>query len=162
MADCVGDDHVTSDEYLDPCCEPCFVSKKRSIKVYGYCHECYKFMCLDCHLYHGQFPLAKNHVILRGSKMPKSLSDKPPKYEHCDDHPRKWREKFCCDHKELMCSTCSDTNNKTCLIKSVDDVCKTIPSSETATLCEAVKNFKDKVQSVKVDVEANLGDLALQ
>ena len=162
MADCIDDGHVTSDEYLDPRCEPCFDSKKRSVHVYGYCHECYKFMCSECHSYHGQFPLAKNHVIVRGSKMPKSLADKPQKYERCDDHPGQWKEKFCCDHKELMCSTCADTDHKTCLNKSVDDLCKTIPSSEINFLRNVVKHLNDEVHCMKVAVEADIDDLAEQ
>ena len=120
MADSVDVGHGTSDGYLDPHCEPCFDVKKYSVRVYGYCHECYQFMCPDCHVYHGKFPLAKDYVILRGSKMPKSIADKPPKYERCDSHPRQWKDVFCCNHKELVCSTCSDTEHKACLIKSVD------------------------------------------
>ena len=158
MADSVDAGHGTSDEYLDPHCEPCFDSKRRSINVYGYCHECYQFMCPDCHVYHGKFPLAKNHVILRGSKMPKSFADKPPKYERCDDHPKQWKEKFCCGHKELVCSTCSDSSHKTCLIKCVDDVCKMIPSSELDVLCDTVKNLNDQANSVKAAVETSIGD----
>ena len=160
MSDCVDDGHVTIDEYLDPRCEPCFDSKKRSIHVDCYCHECHQFMCSDCHLYHGKFPLAKNHVIVRGSKMPKSLADKPPKYERCDDHPRQWKDRFCCDHKELVCSTCSDTDHKTCLVKSVDDVCKTIPTSENDALCNAVENLNDEAKSAKYAIETNIEDLA--
>ena len=162
MADCVDDRYVASDEYLDPRCEPCFDSKKRSVHVYGYCHECYKFMCPDCHFFHKQFPLAKNHVIVRGSNMPKSLADKPPKYERCDDHPRQWKDLFCCDHKELVCSTCSNTNHKTCPTKSVDDVCKTISSSENGALCDAIKNLIDEAKSVKDAIETDIEDLAEQ
>ena len=162
MADCVDDRHVTSDEYLDPRCEPCFDSKKRSVHVYGYCHECYKFMCTDCHFIHEQFPLAKNHVIVRGSNMPKSLADKPPKYERCDDHPRQWKDLFCCDHKELVCSTYSDINHKTCLTKSVDGVCKSIPSSAINALCDAVKNLSTKAKSVKDSIEMDIEDFAEQ
>ena len=162
MADCVDDGHVTSDEYLDPRCESCFDSKKRSIHVDCYCHECHQFMCTDCHLYHGKFPLAKNHVIVRGSKMPKSMADKPPKYERCDDHPRQWKDRFCCVHMELVCSACSDTDHKTCLIKSVDDVCKTISSSENDALCDAVNNLNEEAKSVKYAIETNLEDLAEQ
>ena len=162
MADCVDDRHVTCDEYLDPRCEPCFDSKKRNILVLCYCHECHQFMCSDCHVYHGKFSLAKNHFIVRGSKMPKSMADKPPKYERCDNHPSQWKDRFCCDHKELVCSTCSDTHHKTCLIKSVDDVCKTIPTSENDALCDAVKNLNDIAKSVKDAIETNLEDLAEQ
>ena len=98
MAYCDDDNDMTIDDYVDPRCEPCFDSKKRSIHAYCYCREYYQFMVTDCHVYHGQFPLAKDHIILRGTEMPKSLADKPPRYERCHDHPRQWKDMFCCDH----------------------------------------------------------------
>ena len=162
MADGDDEDYLTSDEHLDPHCEPCFHSKKRSIHVYGYCHECYQFMCPDCHVHHGQFPLIKNHVILRGSKMPKSIADKPPKYERCDEHSRHLKDIFCCDHNELICLTCSETDHNVCLIKSVEDICKTIPSSYLDDLSDTGTNLKEKANCIKVAVETNAGDLAEQ
>ena len=162
MADCDDGNSNTSDEHLDPHCEPCFDSQKHSVHVYGYCHECYQFMCSDCHVYHGKFPSLKNHVIVRGSEMPKSLADKPPKYERCYDHPREWKAKFCYEHKTLVCSTCSDSDHIACNIKSVDDVCKTISSSYLDELDEAEKNLCDEANCVIAAVESSVGDLEEQ
>ena len=94
--------------------------------------------------------------------MPKSLADKPPKYDRCDDHPREWKAKFCYEHKTLVCSTCSDTDHNACNVKSVDDVCKTISSSYLDELDEAEKNLCDEANCVKATVESNVSDLEEQ
>ena len=92
--------------------------------------------------------------------MPKTLADKPPKYGHCDAHSKRWKDVFCCDHKELVCPMCSDTDHKICLTKTVDDLCKTIQFSETDALCDAVKKLNDKTKFLKDAIETDIEDLA--
>ena len=81
--------------------------------------------------------------------MPRSLTDKPPKYERCDSHSKQWKDMYCCNHKELVCSICSNTDHKICLTKTVDNVCKTIQFSDIGALCDAVKNLNEGAKSVK-------------
>ena len=159
MADSVDACLGTSDEYLDPHCEPCFDTKGRSTKVYGYCNDCYQYMCHDCHALHGKFQYAKDHVIVRGSKMPQSIADKPPKYERCETHATLKKEMFCCDHKVLVCQTCTNSDHTNCAVKSINATCKTIPFSELDKLYDAIQSLEDKAQSVQSAVEANIVDL---
>ena len=155
MADSMDEKHGTSDEYVDPYCDPCFEGKGLNVKVFGYCKDCFQFLCSDCHVFHGKFQVAKNHIILQGSSMPQSQADKPPRFHHCDDHPALVKDQFCCDHKNLICSSCS-LSHTNCTVQSIGDVCKNISSSETDSLYDAVKNLKEQAMSVMSSVKENM------
>ena len=154
MADSMEEKHGTSDEYVDPYCDICFETRGLNVRVYGYCKECFQFLCSDCHVFHGNFQVAKNHVILRGSRMPQSQADKPPKFPHCD-HPALVKDQFCCEHKSMVCSSCS-SNHTNCTVQSIEDVCKNISSSETGALYDKIKNLKENVRSFGLSVETNI------
>ena len=154
MADSMEEKHGTSDDYVDPYCDICFETKGLNVRVYGYCIECFQFLCSDCHVFHGNFQVAKNHVILRGSSMPQSQADKPPKFPHCD-HPALVKDQFCCEHKSMVCSSCS-SNHTNCTVQSIEDVCKNISSSETGALYDKIKNLKENVRSFGLSVETNI------
>ena len=158
MADSMDEKHGTSDEFVDPYCDPCFEGKGLNIRVYGYCKDCFQFLCSDCHVFHGKFKVAKNHVILQGSSMPQSQADKPPRFHHCDDHPALVKDQFCCDHKNMICSSCS-LSHRNCTVQSIGDVCKNISSSETDSLYDAVKNLKEQAMSVMSSVKENIKKL---
>ena len=161
MADSMDEKHGTSDEYVDPYCDPCFEGKGLNVKVFGYCKDCFQFLCSDCHVFHGKFQVAKNHIILQGSSMPQSQADKPPKFPHCDDHPASVKDQFCCDHKNMICSSCS-LSHTNCTVQSIGDVCKNISSSETDSLYDAVKNLKEQAMSVMSSVTENIEKLKEQ
>ena len=158
MADSMDEKHGTSDEFVDPYCDPCFEGKGLNIKVYGYCKDCFQFLCSDCHVFHGKFQVAKNHVILQGSSMPQSQADKPPKFHHCDDHPALVKDQFCCEHKRMVCSSCS-SNHTNCTVQSIEVVCKTISPSEPDSLYDRVKNLQEQARSVLLTVETNIKKL---
>ena len=161
MADSMDEKHGTSDEFVDPYCDPCFEGKGLNVKVYGYCKDCVQFLCSDCHVFHGKFQVAKNHDILRGSSMPQSQADKPPRFHHCDDHPALLKDQFCCDQKNMICSSCS-LSHTNCTVQSIGDVCKYISSSETNLLYDAVKNLKEQARSVMSSVKENIKKLKEQ
>ena len=154
--------HGTSDEYVDPFCDTCYEGKGLNIKVYGYCKDCFQFMCSDCHLLHSKFPLARGHTVLRGSSMPQSQADKPPKFDYCDIHPNLLKNEFCSEHKTLVCSSCSSTNHSKCFVGSVENVCKTVNISEIDLLYNDIKTLKDQARSVHSALETNVGKLAQQ
>ena len=155
MADSMDEKHGTSDEYVDPYCDPCFEGKGLNVKVFGYCKDCFQFLCSDCHVFHGKFQVAKNHIILQGSSMPQSQADKPPRFHYCDDHPALVKDQFCCDHKNMICSSCS-LSHTNCTVQSIGDVCKNISSSETDSLYDAVKNLQEQARSVMSSVKENI------
>ena len=161
MADSMDEKHGTSDEYVDPYCDPCFEGKGLNVKVFGYCKDCFQFLCSDCHVFHGKFQVAKNHIILQGSSMPQSQADKPPRFHYCDDHPASVKDQFCCDHKNMICSSCS-LSHTNCTVQSIGYVCKNISSSETDSLYDAVKNLKEQAMSVMSSVKENMEKLEEQ
>ena len=161
MADSMDEKHGTSDEYVDPYCDPCFEGKGLNVKVFGYCKDCFQFLCSDCHVFHGKFQVAKNHIILQGSSMPQSQADKPPRFHYCDDHPALVKDQFCCDHKNMICSSCS-LSHTNCTVQSIGDVCKNISSSETDSLYDAVRNLQEQAKSVMSSVKENIEKLQEQ
>ena len=145
MADSLVSRHGASDEYHDPYCEPCDESRGKNVKVKGFCRNCNQFLCTECHIVHGRLMATKGHVIQTGTDMPLSMADKPPRYETCDDHPKRLKDQFCYHHRELICSMCSSASHSMCDTKSVEDTCKYIQLSEVDNLCDANKNYKSKL-----------------
>ena len=162
VADSLYDKHGTSDEFIDPFCDTCFEGKGLNVKVYGYCKDCFQFMCSDCHLVHSKFPVAREHTVFSGSNMPQCQADKPPKFEHCAIHPKLLKNEFCSEHKSLICSSCSSTNHSKCSVGSVDKVCKTVNISEIDLFYNDVKTGQVQARSVISLLETNMKNLAEQ
>ena len=162
VAESLHEEHGTSDEFIDPFCDTCFEGKGLNVKVYGYCIDCFQFMCSDCHLVHSKFPVAREHTVLRGSNMPQCQADKPPKFEYCAIHPKLLKNEFCSEHKSLICSSCSSTSHNKCFVGSVHKVCKTVNISEIDLLYNDVKIGQDQARSVISLLETNMKNLAEQ
>ena len=77
--------------------------------------------------------------------MPKSMADKPPRYDACDDHPKHLKDQFCCEHGTLVCSTCCSISHAMCNTKSVADTCQYVQQSEIDTLCDVNKTYKTQL-----------------
>ena len=77
--------------------------------------------------------------------MPKSMADKLPRYDACDDHPKHLKDQFCCEHGTLVCSTCCSTSHAMCNKKSVADTCQYVQQSEIDTLCDVNKTYKTQL-----------------
>ena len=88
MADSRDSRHGTSDEYHDPFCEPCEEARGRNVKVHGFCKNCNQYLYTECHTTHEKLRATKGHVIQTGDDLPKSMAEKPPRYNACDDHPK--------------------------------------------------------------------------
>ena len=142
MADSLGSRPGTSDEYHDPYCEPCEESRGRNVRIEAFCKNCNQYLCTECHTVHGRLKATKGHVIQTGDDMPKSMADKPPRYNTCDDHPKHLKDQFCCDHGTLICSACCSTSHSKCDTKSVADACQYTQQNEVDKLCDANKAYK--------------------
>ena len=145
MTDSLGSRPGTSDEYHDPFCEPCEESRGRNVKIECFCKNCNQYLCIECHTTHGSLKATRGHVIQTGDDMPKSMADKPPRYDACDDHPKHLKDQFCCEHGTLVCSTCCSTSHAMCNTKSVADTCQYIQQSEVDTLCDVNKTYKSQL-----------------
>ena len=182
MAESLGGKHAASDEYrrslqgsrmsdslsmacdyyYDPFCEICAKAKKRNIKHEGFCIDCVQFLCKDCLKVHRNLQAARGHVVQRGDDMPKSMADKPPKFDYCDVHQRIRKDQFCGTHKVLLCSQCVPLQHKGCPVDSVDNACKGVPSSEIDTLHDKVSDFKTNLSSVAAQIDLNFTELGKQ
>ena len=159
MADSLVSRHGASDEYHDPYCEPCDESRGKNVKVRCFCKNCNQYLCTECHTVHGSLMATKGHVIQTGTDMPPSMADKPPRYETCDDHPKRLKDQFCYHHGALICSVCSSASHSMCDTKSVEDTCKNIQLSEVDNLCDANKNYKSQLSKFLSSVDKCGGKL---
>ena len=182
MAESLGGKHAASDEYrrslqgsrmsdslsmacdyyYDPFCEICAKARKRNVKHEGFCIDCVQFLCKDCLKVHRNLQAARGHVIQRGDDMPKSMVDKPPKFDYCDIHQRIRKDQFCGTHKVLLCSQCVPLQHKGCPVDSVDNACKGVPSSEIDALYDKVSDFKTNLSSVAAQIDLNFSELGKQ
>ena len=153
MTDSLGSRPGTSDEYHDPFCEPCEESRGRNVKIECFCKNCNQYLCIECHTTHGSLKATRGHVIQTGDDMPKSMADKPLRYDACDDHPKHLKDQFCCDHGTLVCSTCCSTSHAMCNTKSVADTCQYIQQSEADTLCDVNKTYKSQLLKILSSVD---------
>ena len=159
MADSLVSRHGASDEYHDPFCEPCDESRGINVKATCFCKNCNQFLCTECHTVHGRLMATKGHVIQTGTDMPLSMADKPPRYELCDDHPKRLKDQFCYHHRALICSMCCSASHSMCDTKSVEDTCKHIQLSEVDNLCDANKNYKSQLSKFLSSVDKRGGKL---
>ena len=159
MADSLVSRHGASDEYHDPYCEPCDESRGKNVKAKCFCKNCNQYLCTECHSVHGRLMATKGHVIQTGADMPPSMADKPPRYETCDDHPKRLKDQFCYHHGVLICSMCCSASHSMCDTKSVEDTCKYIQLSEVDNLCDANKNYKSQLSKFLSSVDKCGGKL---
>lgn len=144
MAYTISSRHGTSDEYHDPYCDPCHQGKGLNVEVHCYCNDCVQYLCSHCYLVHGQLKSSRRHLISLGDDMPRSHAEKLPKFEKCESHSRLPKDRFCSDHRTLLCSTCCAADHSTCAVDSVDNTCKSIPASATDDLYKIIEGYKEK------------------
>ena len=157
MADSIDSivEHGTSDELVDPYCDPCF--RESSVgRVAGYCSKCVEFFCQSCLDTHNRFSVLARHVILYGEDMPSCQADKPVKYELCETHDGEPRDRFCSDHCGIICGVCVIRQHRNCNVKSVSDVCKTLNiSTEEQLFNQGAKSLLEYAKTLKQSVEDN-------
>ena len=158
MADSFNPDAVC-DEWHDQYCDLCYEADDLNVKAASFCDDCIQFMCNKCYKIHERLSSTRGHVVKTGTAMPRSQADKPPRFSFCDEHPKHLKNQFCSVHKQLICSLCSPLYHKNCSTGSVEDVSKSISSSETNDLYYIVSDMKSNVESSLTAVESNIDDL---
>ena len=148
---------TTSDEFLDPSCDPC-KNQKKHVKVVSYCPTCVEYFCPDCDRAHANFQITKKHRLKHGSNMPSCEADKPPKFQHCQIHANTIRDWFCIDHNVMICSKCRDQHDK-CFLKYADDMSKALgPNDLHALMCDVSKT-KGRASAVLSDLAENVSEI---
>ena len=151
--------HVGSDELIDPYCETCFENKNKKIGEVCFCDNCNIYMCIQCHDVHKQMNFPQKHRVVRGSKMPKSIADKPIKYPDCELHNGNTNDRYCHEHHEMLCSECLKQNHQRCHVDTVTDLCKILGSDDINSFTAVVANIKLNVQNTQSKLQNNISDL---
>ena len=151
--------HVGSDELIDPYCETCFENKNKKIGEVCFCENCNIYMCIQCHDVHKQMNFPQKHRVVRGSKMPKSIADKPIKYPDCELHNGNTNERYCHEHHEMLCSECLKQNHQRCHVDTITDLCKILGSDDINSFTAVVANIKLNVQNTQSKLQNNISDL---
>ena len=151
--------HVGSDELIDPYCETCFENKNKKIGEVCFCENCNIYMCIQCHDVHKQMNFPQKHRVVRGSKMPKSIADKPIKYPDCELHNGNTNDRYCHEHHEMLCSECLKQNHQRCHVDTITDLCKIFGTDDIKSFTVMVDNIRLYVQHTKSKLQNNISDL---
>lgn len=154
--------HGLCDELVDPWCELCLENSKPKVDAIFYCPECNIFLCRSCNEFHKTIPVSENHRVLRGSRMPKSIADKPVKYPDCKTHTGKSSDHYCFQHHKLVCKHCIEHNHKGCIYQAVSDVCKNLESEDIHHFKDVLEEMKKNVFVIESATEKNVSDLECQ
>ena len=151
--------HIASDQLIDPYCELCFENKGEKVTTDCFCKECNLCLCTSCHDVHKQVPSLQRHQILRGSRMPRSLADKPIKYPDCELHIGNINDRYCHEHHEMLCSECLKQNHQRCHVDTITDLCKILGSDDIKCFTAMVDNVELYVQNTQSKLQNNISDL---
>ena len=151
--------NVGCDELIDPYCETCFENKNKKIGEVCFCENCNLYMCIQCHDVHKQMNFPQKHRVVRGSKMPKSIADKPIKYPDCKLHNGNTNDRYCHEHHEMLCSECLKQNHQRCHVDTITDLCKILGSDDINSFTAVVANIKLNVQNTQSKLQNNISDL---
>ena len=158
MAESYNPDAVC-DEWHDQYCDLCYEADDLNVKAASFCDDCIQFMCNKCYKIHERLSSTRGHVVKTGTAMPRSQADKPPRFSFCDEHSKHLKNQFCSVHKQLVCSLCSPLYHKNCSTGSVEDVSRSISSSETNDLYDIVNDMKSNLESSLSAMKSNIDDL---
>ena len=150
---------VASDQLIDPYCEICHDIKEEKVAVKCLCENCNWFLCASCHDVHKQMQFSQRHTFLRGSRMPKSLADKPIKYPDCELHIGNINDRYCHEHHEMLCSECLKQNHQRCHVDTITDLCKILGSDDIKCFTAMVDNVELYVQNTQSKLQNNISDL---
>ena len=151
--------HAASDQLIDPYCETCFENKEEKVDIHCFCKECNLCLCASCHDVHKQVPSLQSHHILLGSRMPRSLADKPIKYPDCALHNGNIQDRYCHEHHEMLCSECLKQNHKRCHVDTITDLCKILGTDDIKSFTGVVESIKLYVQNTQSKLQKNISDL---
>ena len=151
--------HAASDQFIDPYCELCFENKGEKVASRHFCKECNLCLCTSCYDVHKQVPSLRRHQIHHGSRMPRSVADKPIKYPDCELHNGNVNDRYCREHHEMLCSECLKQNHQRCHVDTITDLCKSLGSNDIKSFTAVVDNIKLNVQNTQSMLQKNISDL---
>ena len=161
VSDSVTSQDMRSDFHYDPFCDPC-AKKSVNSEATGFCTTCVEFLCKSCDDVHRYLAIASNHTIVKGSEMPRSQADKPPRLNTCEIHEKELNDKFCNEHRLMVCSVCITKSHRSCKISEMQDAFRLVGATEIEELQHFVTDFKTNMVLTKSDIESRLFELEEQ
>ena len=151
--------HAASDELIDPYCELCYETKGEKVASRCFCKECNLCLCISCNDVHKQVPSLQRHQILHGSRMPRSIADKPIKYPDCELHSGTIKDRYCREHHKMLCSECLKQNHQRCHVDTITDLCKILGSDDIKSFTAVIDDIKLNVYKLQSKLHKNKSDL---
>ena len=151
--------HAASDQLIDPYCELCYENKGEKVASWCFCKDCNLCLCTSCYDVHKQVPSLRRHQILHGSRMPRSLADKPINFPDCELHIGNINDRYCREHHEMLCSECLKQNHQRCHVDTITDLCKSLGSDDIKSFTAVVDDIKLNVQTTQSKLQKNISDL---
>lgn len=141
---------------LDKWCELCYDETSEKVGVAGFCSDCNSFICHPCLSAHKKSPASRRHTVLLGASMPRSLNDKPIKFQDCHLHMGNLKSKFCLYHGDMICSECIKERHHSCKTTSIYGVCKELGTEEIITFGDTVNAILEETTNAKDALETNI------
>ena len=148
-------DEDTSDVYYDRPCESCSEGG-RNVEAISFCPTCDTFLCQMCLNVHSRLALSRNHHVLLGDDMPKSVREKPVKYLQCQRHVIQCEDKYCLNHEVMVCEKCREETHASCLVQTISDVCKTFDAAAIKQQTEIVSDACKRATTLRDDMQSEL------
>ena len=107
-------------------------------------------------------PVESDQLIDPGSRMPRSVADKPIKYQDCELHIGYIKDRYCREHHTMLCSECLKQNHHRCHVDTITDLCKILGTDDIQSFMAVVDNIKFYVKNAQFMLQKNKSDLTKQ
>ncbi|XP_053399881.1 uncharacterized protein LOC123560946 [Mercenaria mercenaria] len=132
-------------------CQPCSGDGDWVVAM-GYCQNCNEYFCAACLRVHRKQSMSRNHVILEGKSMPKSLVpeiDVELCSELCEKHTHEIVKFYCSSHDTIACGDCMVLEHKACKVERIQDIsCNYFNGREHTKLLETVGEFLQNLKDL--------------
>ncbi|XP_045205072.2 uncharacterized protein LOC123557585 [Mercenaria mercenaria] len=132
-------------------CQPCS-SDGDYVVAMGYCKNCNEYFCSACLRVHRKQSMSRNHVILEGKSMPKSLVpevDVEPCSELCATHTNEIVKFYCSSHDKIGCGDCMVLEHKACKVERIQDIsCSYFNGPEHTMQVKTVGQFLQSLEDL--------------
>ena len=107
--------------------------------------------------------MTEHHKIDTGDDMPKSMADKPVKYQLCVEHDGEPKDRYCFDHHAVICGVCVVRKHKNCKAEHVSEACKRFNiSNDENAFYKDTSELLQYANSVKKSIADNVNNLEAQ
>jgi len=159
MAEAMADSvNAGSDDASILYCQPC-----GNVLANAYCRDCSEYLCLNCTSVHEKLSITKNHVLLKGTKIPSFYQAKGKPFslagtfQKCSQHPNEELKLFCETHGSVCCTACNFAVHKQCDVIYIPDAAKDYKTGpEYRKLIDDVKGMEQLAAKYLTDIDENM------